>query len=252
MTRRPGRAVGLLLAGALACVAAALAGPGEALASDAETVQVSVGGAAFSSHPTGVLLDVDGLVPGTAASGTLAVRSAMHTGAALTLQLVDTADDDNGCVGPEVALDTSCGPGGGELGRALRFSVAVAGSARGAFVERWSGTGDQLRRAIDARTVVGVGATTWVRLTATLPSDTGNVVQSDTFRFGVRVVLHDVAGSGVAGVAVHNAPGGSGVDAASGSRLSLTGTPVLLLVGAATLLLVAGGVALTSGRRRAV
>ncbi|HEY8300929.1 MAG TPA: hypothetical protein VIG48_03430 [Jatrophihabitans sp.] len=233
MNRRPRRAVRSLLAAAVACVAAALVVPGSASAADAETVQVSIGGAAFSSHPAGVLLDVNGLAPGEDASGTMALRSAMHSGARLTVQFIDITDD-------------------GQLGSALRFSIGVAGSEHGAFVARWSGTGTQLGEPIDLGTVVGVGATKWVRLTASLPAETGNVVQADTFRFGVRVVLQDVGGSGVAGVSVHNGPGGgSGVDSASSSPLSLTGVPMILLVGAAVLLLLAGGVVLASARRRA-
>lgn len=250
MNRRPRRTIAILVAGALACVAAALVVPGSATAADAETVQVSIDGAAFSRQPAGVLLDVNGLAPGDSAEGGMAIRSAMHTGARLSLQFVDVADDDNGCVHSEAVVDSSCGIGGGELGGALRFSVAVAGAAHGAYVERWSGTGTELRRAIDTGTVVGAGAVKWVRLSAALPRDTGNIVQSDTFRFAVRVVLQDVAGSGVAGVDVHNAPGGSGVDGTSSSRLALTGGPIVLLVGAAVLLLVAGAVLLGASRRR--
>jgi hypothetical protein len=234
---------------AVVCLVAGLVLPSPADAARNGVLQVALPGGPFTSAPAGPLLDVDSLVPGGSTSQVLGVRSASTGAGELELRFLAVHDDDNGCTSPEAVVDTSCGTGGGELGTALRFALAVADAPDGTYVRTWSGTAAQLERGIDAHTVVTRGADRWVRLSATLPGSTGDEVQSDTFGFRLRVEL----AASQAFEAVTIGPAGSGGSTSGGGPLALTGTAGVLLLAGAVLLLLAGGMVLwaaAAGRRR--
>jgi hypothetical protein len=93
-----------------------------------------------------------------------------------------------------------------------------------------------------------------LRVTLAVPSQVGNVVETDTFRFGLRVVLSGHGkhgGSGVGGKHSHkHHHGGSGNNGpGGGSGLAATGFATVLFVTGAVLLIGAGTVLLVAGRR---
>jgi hypothetical protein len=255
------RLAGLALCAALIAV---VTHPGIAGAAGSH-VQIDVvgSGEGFVAQPTGPLVDTSGLAPGRSASGTMGVRSDFADSTDLTVELVDVADDDNGCTHAERAVDDTCGRAQGDLGADLVFTLAVSDSANGTYLRSWTGRAAQLERGVAVTQAVAAGAETWVRLDVDLPSAAGNETQTDTYGFGVRVVVQsDSGGSSV------QIPGGSGADSggsggardASGtstsghSGLAFTGFQVAMAIVVGGLL-VAGGAVLVGGaamrRRRA-
>ena len=227
----------------------------------ASHVSIEIVGSAegFTPHPSVALIDTSGLVPGAATAGTMGVRSDFTAPSELSVQLIDIANDDNGCTHAERTVDHTCGRGQGDLGAALVFTLAVSIGEQGRYVPAWTGRAAQLAKGIAVARSIAPGATRWVRLVARLPLAAGNQVQTDTIAFGVRVIVRTESGtqsvdlgggSGAergSGSAVARASGSAG----AGSRshgLAFTGTPVELLLSAGVLL-VAGGVVLTVSAR---
>lgn len=243
------RAVTALLVAGLCCLLAAVLLPGSADADAHHDVTVSVAGGPFVPFSARPLLDVSALAPGRSTSAVLGVRSGMHGRADLLLDLHGVHDDDNGCVGPERAVDETCGRGGGDLGHALRFTIATSLRRHGTYTERWSGPAVALEQALDTHMTVPADAVRWVRMAATLPARAGSRVESDTFRFGLTVILRGRSGTGGAGVGgkhVHRHHGSSG-----GGPLANTGVTVTVLAGIGALLIVVGLLVLATTWRRA-
>lgn len=236
----------VLVGAGLACVLAALLVPGAA-AANGGGVMVSVNGAPFTASSSRPLFDTAQLAPGMTAEATLGVRNGLHEPARLRLRVHDLRDDDNGCAGPERRVDTTCGPGAGELGGALQVRVLVTrGDTTGV---AWHGTLRDLVRGIDTGVVVRADGQGRIRMTARVPSAAGAAVESDTVGFGLRVVLQGAAGSARAEVGDESAQRPD--DSASGSPLAITGLPAALLALAAVLLIGSGVVASVAARRRA-
>lgn len=238
--------------GALLAVLAAACLAGGAMRASAAPpaqpkIELAVGAASFSAAPSGPLLDTRTLAPGVSISADLGVRSGFDVATAVSLQLIDVHDDDNGCTAPEARVDTTCGGGQGDLGHALTMTVAAASAQSGAYRPVWTGSAETLA----GNTAIGLhlpkGAERWLRITASVPASVGNVVESDTFRFGLQVTLAGSgrsASSGIAGVHTAHHPSSRGSEG-----LAATGfETVLFLIGG--VLLVAAGVALLGGGRR--
>lgn len=223
-----------VLAAALLCVLGGLLVPASANAARNNAVQVALPGHGFTATPAGPLLDVSALVPGAGTAAVIGVRSGSTADQELLLRFVAIHDEDNGCTPPEAAVDRTCGTGGGDLGSALRFAVAVAGTPDGPYTPTWAGTAADLARGVDAGTGVHRGADRWVRLSAVLPGTAGNVVQSDTFDFRLRVEL--ATASQIDAVTI----GPAGAASEGAGPLALTGAPALLLIAGGLLLVVAG------------
>jgi hypothetical protein len=244
--RRAGLLLGLIAA---CCLLAGLFGSGPASADRAGKVLLSVGGGSFDTHPAGPLLDTSGLAPGVRVTNTLGVRSRFDVATKVSLQLVNVRDDDNGCVPPEARVDSTCGTGNGDLGRVLIVSVDEATAQHGTYHQVWQGNALRLINTIGLPVQVPGGADRWLRFSAAVPSTVGNVVESDTFGFGLHIVLAghgQHGGSGVGGKHTgghhHGSSGGHGGLAATGFEL------VLFVVGG--LLLIAAGAVLWSAGRQ--
>ena len=209
----------LLIAG-LGCLLAALLLPGSANADAHHDVEVSVAGGSFTSYSSRPLLDVSALGPGDSTAAVMGVRSTMRSAGVLYLRMHGVHDDDNGCARPERTVDTTCGRGEGDLGQQLRFTVATAAHEHGNYTARWSGTAAGLIGTVDTHLSVASNATRWVRMTAALPASAGRRVESDTFRFGLGVIVRGKAGTGGAGVGGKHThrPGSSGGGIAAGEH----------------------------------
>lgn len=145
----------------------------------------------------GPLVNLAGLIPGGTRESNFSVANTSGDDAALALRLVDLREDDNGCVGAEAADgDSTCGAGGGELGRDLMVAVvplgdegqptgpAVAGSVRD--LVAWTAVAPRL----------AAGTERSFRLDWALPGQSGNDVQTDTVSFDVEFVLEQTVGGG--------------------------------------------------------
>ncbi len=265
------RAVGFVLVGVAGlALLVAILNPGAAEASG-EHVSISIvgGDQGFTTHPAGALVDTKGLVPGRSVSGTMGVRSDFAESSELRIQLVEVADDDNGCAPAEAAVDRTCGRDQGELGAALVCTLDVATSEDGTYRPTWTGSATQLAQGVPAAEGIAAGETRWVRLTVNLPFSSGNETQTDTYGFGVQVIVQTTSGTGGVEIGGGNGsaggPGGgagngsagsarggsgNGVAGASGNQtgLAFTGTQIVLLISTGALL-IAGGLVLVAGAR---
>lgn len=241
------RAVPALLLAGLCCLLAAFLLPGSADADTNHDVEVSVAGGAFTSFSSRPLLDVSALAPGDSTAAVMGVRNNLRSAGVLYLRMRDVRDDDNGCVRPERAVDTTCGRGDGDLGRALRFTVATAADEHGPYTARWTGPADGLTGTLDTHLRIASSGTRWIRMSATLPAGAGRRVETDTFGFGLGVIVRGRAGSGGAGVGGKHAhrPGSPG-----GGGLAATGVAMTALIGVGALLVILGLLALASAWRR--
>jgi hypothetical protein len=232
----------LVLAGL--CLALGLAWPGNAGADGSGKVLLSVDGAAFSAHPDGALVDIAGLSPGESVSGRLGVRSGFGVGVRLSVGLIDVHDDDNGCTTAEARVDATCGARQGELADRLVMTISSAAQATGRHRVVWTGSAKQLEHAVTLDGVLPAGGERWLSVTAALPAAVGNIVQSDTLTFGVRVVL---AGNGVRGGSAVDGTH-TGIDAAAtGDQPAGHGVDALATTGFATVLFLVGALALIGG-----
>src|SRR5437868_5500837 len=82
------------------------------------------------------------------------------------------------------------------LGGVLRALVATAPDRDGVWTPAWSGPVSELVTGVDTGIHLPAKGERWIRLTLQVPAKVGNVIESDTFRFGLRVVLQGDA-SGV-------------------------------------------------------
>jgi hypothetical protein len=247
------RRLGLAMIGT-ACVAlvVAILMPGQANAAGGGHVTINVVGSGdgFTPTPTGPLVNTAGLIPGHSSSGTMGVHNGFDQPSDLLLRLIDVSDDDNGCTPPEDAVDPSCGSGQGDLGADLVFTVTVATSENGAYVPSWTGRASEIEGGVVVARSLAAGAAQWVRVDVKLPFSAGNAVQTDTFGFGVRVVLQNSSGVGGVQVGPTGTPQGVGPNSSGqdGLNLPFTGTRVALLFGAGMLALL-GGLVLLAGAR---
>ena len=124
--RRARRGAAALVVVALAFLSATLVASGSAAAAQPGAVQISLGDRPFTDQPAGSLLAGAGLAPGGGVSGLMGIRNGMDGAADLRLQFSSVHDDDAGCTGAEQAVDRTCGTGQGDLGSALRVSIATA------------------------------------------------------------------------------------------------------------------------------
>lgn len=246
------RLTGLTLIGA-ACLALVfgIMNPGQADAAGGGHVTIDIAGhsGGFTADPVGPLVDTAGLVPGRTTSATMGVRNGFDLPSDLVLRLINVSDNDNTCTPAETVAEPGCGAAQGELGGELVFTVSVSPTENGTYVEAWTGPASQIESGVAVASNIAAGTAKWLRFDAGLPTTVGNDVQTDTFGFGVRVVLQN--SSGIAGVSVDRNPGtthsSSGHDALN---LPFTGTRVALLFGAGMLALLGGLVLLAGARMR--
>lgn len=224
--------------------ASADTGPGVA-------INLPAHGATFSQHPTGSLINELRLYPGSSTSGVMGVRNDSSDTASVTLTSNNIVSSENGCVHPELAAPGGCHPGPGQLGDALRFTVATSPSQHGTYVTTWTGSAAGLASGVPISGDLAAHGTVWVSLTASLPWAAGNEVQTDTYGFDLRVDVQGpggaAAGLGVAGLSVH-AGGGGGHSGSGFDGLALTGVAIGVL-GAAGLLFFLAGVLIWLGAR---
>ncbi len=246
MSRNVARAALVSAFLAALCIVGAVVAAHSAGAPGDQGPQVSVSGKQFTGNPTQGLFDVSGIVPGGGSDALLGVRAGSAGASKVVLRLIAVHDDENGCRPAERRTDRSCGTGAGELGDALVFTVSTASTSAGTYRQVWRGTVAQFKRGADTDTVLAPRADSWVRVRAMLPTGTGNEVQSDGFRFGLRVDVVD--GLGTEGVSVGTGSGGAHSGATSG--VSATGLPLALLLAGAGLLVACGALLAGSARRR--
>lgn len=246
---------------AVACLLGGMGWAGSVRAASNDAVQVAVGSAPFTDHPAGGLFDVSGLAPGGSTSVTFGVRTAATTAEALSLRLVSTRNDENGCGTAEAAVDRTCAGATGELGLELTFALAAAPSRGGPYRQVWQGSAATLDSGVATGASVEARADKWLRLTATVPASAGDEIEGDAFRFALRVQLtvsgaggvtigegRQPAAGGVAGAGAHAGSARSGGVIIGG--VSLTGRPLALLLVGAALLGTAGALLVVSGTRR--
>jgi hypothetical protein len=253
VSSRPLRRVTALAAASLLAVAAFSASV-PAAAADSHRLLVDISdGHGFTAHPHGPLLDMNRLAPGLSTGATMGVRNASKERARLTLSVDDVVDDDNGCNRPEGRVDRGCGAGEGELGDQLVIDVASSTSKHGRFAPVWRGLLAQMTKGVRAGGRMSPSGTRWLRITATLPSGSGNETQTDRVGFDLRVTLSmatDAETVDVQGTKVGHHSSGPGAVLGGLGNLAPTGALLLLplLVG---LFLVAGGLALRPASREA-
>jgi hypothetical protein len=186
------------------------------------------------------------LMPGSEADPEFLVRNDSGTTTSLRVQVTGVAEDDNGCVRPEVQeSDVTCGEGGGELGGWLELRILRADDA--GEHELWSGSLDQLEAGADLLDDVTAGDSPRIRVQIALPRAATNDTMSDRVRFGLRWTYTGVAGQTTV-LGVEQSSGAAtgahpGVLAATGTAVSAA---MLAIVAA---LLLSGGVLTAGGRR---
>lgn len=140
---------------------------------------------------------LDRLAPGVTWQSTFTASNTSGDDAALWLRVVDLEEDDNGCTRPEIAAgDTTCGAGGGELGRDLRVRFLAVGPGGGT-------TGPAVFDAalvdLEDATVLDPdlpgGTSRSFRVEVTLPGSSPNDTQSDLITFDIELVLEQLVGS---------------------------------------------------------
>lgn len=240
--------VGVLAA--LACLSLALFGTNSASANRNGKVQLSVNGAAFSAHPDGPFVDTNHLAPGRGFHGLLGLRSRFAVPTRLSLQLSDVRDDDNGCPPSEARIDSTCGRGQGELARNLRVTISAAATAAGHYFRVWSGRASALERSTTLHLRMPAKTDRWLRISGEVPRDVGNIIESDTLHFGLRVVLAGGGVHGGSGVNGQRAQGGHRPSSSGSSGLADTGVATDLFVTGAALLVGFGGLLIYAGRNR--
>ena len=228
----------------------AWAGSGAAAAAPAgHGVEVSLPahGTGFTARPTVSLLDVTRMAPGASAHGIMGVRNETGGAATLTLSVDNVVSSENGCAPVELVFPAGCSAHGpGQLRDELQFRLDIADRLHGRYVPHWTGSAADLGHGVRVNSRLPPSGTEWVRLSVTLPESAGNQVESDTFGFGLLVVLQ--GGRGTAGVSVPGL-GTQGTQAGPGG-LSDTGVAIRLLVLIAESLATAGLWLTVVGRRR--
>jgi hypothetical protein len=131
------------------------------------------------------------LMPGSETSGDFTVPNESDTAADLRVQVVDLAEDDNGCVRPEQqAGDITCASGGGELGSWLRLRLLrIDGLSE---QELWTGPLAQLQESVEVGQVAA-RESLHLRLVIALPRPAPNDTMSDRVSFVLRSTYVGVA-----------------------------------------------------------
>ncbi len=117
----------------------------------------------------------------------------------LTFAMADLNNDDNGCNEPEALVDTTCGPGEGELGDAISTTVTLdTGSGASEVIATNLATANVGEYATQWDTnagevVIPAGGSVTVAMNwATDPTAYGNEIQSDSLDFDVAFTLEQV------------------------------------------------------------
>ncbi|HEU5006135.1 MAG TPA: hypothetical protein VFT67_04130 [Jatrophihabitantaceae bacterium] len=165
---------------------------GPASASAASSVPIDIG-AGFTTNPSGPLITITKLIPGGSSSAVVGVRNLSNASADIALQLTNVHDDEHGCTKSEALVDTTCddpGPGEGDLGADLVFTIDEGTAKTGPFTNTWTGSAATLvSAATDISAAIPATSDRWLRITVSLPFATGNETQTDTFGFGIQVDL---------------------------------------------------------------
>jgi hypothetical protein len=184
-----------MLAAALTCVATAV-GALLALAGTAGTAAASSGQLLIdvadghgwvhdSSHP---LFHFDKLAPGMSTSASLRLKNDSSSSGTLSVKAIHVHDDDNGCLRQESAAgDTTCGNGGGELGKAIRFAVVCPSMNEGRPL--WSGTIADVEKGVTVAQPLASTAVVELHVVAELPRDAGNETMTDRLAFDLAWTL---------------------------------------------------------------
>jgi hypothetical protein len=185
------------------------------------------------------------IMPGSSEVLDLTVPNDSAAPADLSVQAVGVTEDDNGCVRPEQqAGDTTCGPGGGELGDWLALRLVRTSDA--GEQELWSGTLGQLEAGAHVLDGVAGGSTPPLRLEIALPRAATNETQSDRVGFTLRWTYTGQPSQATVLGVQQGTSGGTGVL----GPLADTGTAVSLsLIAALAALLAAGGLLVAFGSR---
>ncbi|HET9186344.1 MAG TPA: hypothetical protein VFN80_00200 [Acidothermaceae bacterium] len=138
-----------------------------------------------SSQP---LFHFDKLAPGSSTSATLRLKNDSSSRATLSVKAIHVHDDDNGCLPQERAAgDTTCGRGGGELGKTVRFAVVCP--AVSASRPLWSGTISDVEKGVTLPQSLGPMAVIELHVTAELPHSAGNETMTDRLGFDLAWTL---------------------------------------------------------------
>jgi hypothetical protein len=210
------------------------------------------GDSGLTVEPAGSpMFDVTNIYPGWTQSGELRIGNNTDAGATITLEATDIVDLENGCNHPESFADQTCGVEGGELAEQLLMTLYVDddGDQQVEAAPTWSGPLRELADdPVPVATHLAAGATTVVRVDASLPSTSGNETQTDQVAFDLRVSLEGV--TVVVEGAKHTRTPDRGVLGSVVDHLPFTGTPAGRLVTGAGWLAGAGLLLLLLARRR--
>jgi LPXTG-motif cell wall-anchored protein len=197
-------------------------------------------------------LQLERLAPGYGGSAEVRISNGSSHDADVTLRVQDLADDENGCIRPEVRDgDVTCDTAGGELSSWLRVTVEDDDGT-----QLWQGP---MRDLEDAGALVAEGMPAGTDLPLTvrveLPFEAGNDTMTDRVDFALRVDASADLDTDTEVLGVEAAAGGKGDGdedvAGVAGLLPFTGSdvaPWVPLVGA--FLVGAGGYLVVSRRRR--
>jgi hypothetical protein len=224
------RAVGIAV---LVAVALGSAAPARA----AGELEVAVAGGGAS------LFELDDVAPGMRGEERVTLTNNSGDAGDVAVRVVDLVEDDNGCNRPEQrAGDSTCGVGGGELGRDLTITVTDEQGD-----ELYSGSLRSLAGGVRLDSTLGAGATADLTFEYVFEQSSGNETQTDRVGFDVEVTLAQAGAASVSDVA--GMAFGSGPTARiAGAELPRTGGDAMPLVNVAVTCLLAGAGAVWIGR----
>jgi LPXTG-motif cell wall-anchored protein len=186
------------------------------------------------------------LMPGSEADPEFLVRNDSGATTSLRVQVTGVAEDDNGCVLPEVQEgDVTCGEGGGELGDWLELRIVRVENA--GEHELWSGSLDQLEAGADLLEDVSAGDSPRIRVQIALPRATTNDTMSDRVQFSLRWTYTGVTGQTTVLGVEQSSGEAAGPHAGALADTGTTMSAAMLAVVAA--LLLSGGVLAARSRR---
>jgi hypothetical protein len=240
-----------LAIGAITCMVG-VAGSWAPAAASSGQIEINIGHG-WEHDTSSPLFSIGNIVPGWQQVRTFQIRNDSGAASALDLSSNGIVERENGCVHGESAVDTTCGPDQGELGRKLIFSVYIDPSDGSNFGTdpMWSGTLYDLEQPLVLEKALAAHGSTAVKLVAELPFATGDEVETDQVGFNLRLDLAQ-AGTGVLGEKIGRVgvqlPGAS-ASGPSGS-LPFTGMDVATIGLLGLALLTSGGAVVIFARRR--